>query len=126
MPWIDVVVNVGAFEGNQAPVLELSASATAVDEDDEITFTAVAFDPDGDALGIYWDFGDGNYAYNETEVTHAFEQEGEYFVRCEVTDMKGGHTSRYVVVTVESPGTLRISRSEERRGGEECRSRWSP
>ena len=109
VPWIDVVVNVGAFEGNQEPVLELSASATAVDEDDDVTFTAIASDPDGDALGIYWDFGDGNYAYNETEVTHAYETEGEYLVRCEVTDMRGGHTSRYVVVTVDSPGTLRIS-----------------
>ncbi|HJN89165.1 MAG TPA: PKD domain-containing protein, partial [Verrucomicrobiota bacterium] len=109
VPWIDVVVNVGAFEGNQAPALELSASASSVDEDDDVTFTAIAIDPDGDALGIYWDFGDGNYAYNETEVTHAFVLEGEYLVRCEVTDMRGGHTSRYIVVTVDSPGTLRIS-----------------
>ena len=66
-------------------------------------------DPDEDILGIYWDFGDGNYAYNAIEVTHAFEEEGEYFVRCEITDMKGGHTSRFLVVTVDSPGTLRIS-----------------
>ncbi|SVA59919.1 uncharacterized protein METZ01_LOCUS112773, partial [marine metagenome] len=109
VPWIDVVVNVGAFEGNQAPAVELSASATVADEDDDITFTAVASDPDEDQLGVYWDFGDGNYAYNEAEVTHAFVLEGEYLVRCEVTDMKGGHTSRYLVVTVDNPRTLRIS-----------------
>ena len=109
VPWIDVVVNVGSFEGNTSPELELMASDTQVDEGDDITFAAYAIDADGDALGAYWDFGDGNYAYNEAEVTHAFQQEGEYFVRCEVTDMKGGHTSGYVVVTVESPGTLRIS-----------------
>ena len=46
VPWIDVVVNVGAFDGNQEPVLELSASATAVDEDDDVTFTAIASDPE--------------------------------------------------------------------------------
>ena len=96
VPWIDVVVNVGSFEGNTSPELELMASDTQVDEGDDITFAAYAIDADGDALGAYWDFGDGNYAYNEAEVTHAFQQEGEYFVRCEVTDMKGGHTSRYV------------------------------
>ena len=109
VPWIDVVVNVGSFEGNTSPELELMASDTQVDEGDDITFAAYAIDADGDALGAYWDFGDGNYAYNEAEVSHAFEQEGEYFVRCEVTDMKGGHTSRFLVVTVDSPGTLRIS-----------------
>ena len=102
VPWIDVVVNVGSFEGNTSPELELMASDTQVDEDDDITFAAYAIDADGDALGAYWDFGDGNYAYNEAEVTHAFQREGEYLVRCEVTDMKGGHTSRYVVVTVDS------------------------
>ncbi|SVE28312.1 uncharacterized protein METZ01_LOCUS481166, partial [marine metagenome] len=76
VPWIDVVVNVGSFEGNTSPMMELMASNTQVDEDDDITFTAVAFDPDGDELAVYWDFGDGNYAYNETEVTHAFVLEG--------------------------------------------------
>ena len=34
-------------------------------------------DPDGDVLGMYWDFGDGNYAFNDSEVTHAFELEVE-------------------------------------------------
>ena len=53
VPWIDVVINVGSFEGNTPPELELMASDTQVDEDDEITFTAVAFDPDGDALVPY-------------------------------------------------------------------------
>jgi hypothetical protein len=109
VPWIDVVVNIGSFEGNTPPELELMASDTQVDEDDEITFAVNATDVDGDALAVYWDFGDGNYAYNLAEVTHAFGQEGEYFVRCEITDMKGGHTSRFAVVTVDSPGTLRIS-----------------
>ncbi|MBJ90302.1 MAG: hypothetical protein CMO98_10625, partial [Woeseia sp.] len=72
VPWIDVVVNVGAFEGNRPPALELSSTSSAVDEEDDITFTAFVSDPDEDILGIYWDFGDGNYAYNAIEVTHAF------------------------------------------------------
>ena len=72
VPWIDVVVNVGSFLDNRSPKMELTASETSVDEEDEVTFTASALDPDGDALGIYWDFGDGNYAYSESEVTHAF------------------------------------------------------
>ena len=109
VPWIDVVVNVGSFLDNRSPKMELTASETSVNEEDEVTFTASALDPDGDALGIYWDFGDGNYAYSESEVTHTFELDGEYLVRCEITDMKGGHTSRYVVVTVGDPRTIRIS-----------------
>ena len=109
VPWIDVVVNMGAFADNNSPKLDITASETSVDDGDEITFNANALDPDGDAMGIYWDFGDGNYAYSQMEVNHAFEDNGEYLVRCEVSDMKGGHTSRYIVVTVGSPGTLRIS-----------------
>ena len=109
VPWIDVVVNIGAFSDNNSPKLEINASETSVGDEDEVTFTANALDPDGDEMGIYWDFGDGNYAYSQTEVTHAFENDGEYLVRCEVSDMKGGHTSRFIVVTVGEPGTLRIS-----------------
>ena len=109
VPWIDVVVKIGAFSDNKSPKLDINASETSVDDGDEVTFTANALDPDGDEMGIYWEFGDGNYAYSQSEVAHAFEDDGEYLVRCEVTDMKGGHTSRYVVVTVGSPGTLRIS-----------------
>ena len=102
-------MNVGSFLDNRAPKIELTASQTSVEEEDEVTFTASAIDPDGDTLGIYWDFGDGNYAYSESEVTHAFELEGEYLVRCEITDMKGGHSSRYVVITVGEARTIRIS-----------------
>lgn len=107
--WIDVVVNVGFFPTNAPPAVDVIADRTRVAPGAAVTLNAGANDPDGDPLVFYWDFGDGTFSGSSASVTKSWAAPGDYVVRCEVSDMKGGMTSRHLVITVGSPATLRIS-----------------
>ena len=106
---LDVAVNLGTFPGNAPPTVSIAASTTSAAPGAAVTFTATASDPNGDTLAYYWDFGDSTFGTNGTLASKSWGSTGEYVVRCEVTDMKGGVGSRSVVVTVGSPSTYRIS-----------------
>ena len=106
---LDVVVNVGTFPGNLPPTVDFSASATNVGTGAVLAFNATAFDPNGDDLAYYWDFGDGNFGTNGLTASKSWSTAGEYLVRCVVSDMKGGVGSQSLVVTIGSPTTFRIS-----------------
>ncbi|MCE9518781.1 MAG: PKD domain-containing protein, partial [Verrucomicrobia bacterium] len=109
-PSADVVVNLGLFPGNNAPVLAVGASATSVAANVAVNFTATATDADGDALSYAWDFGDKSFSTaNSPTVSKSWATAGDYRVRCTVSDMKGKTTSSSVIVTVGSPGTFRIA-----------------
>ncbi|MCX8107718.1 MAG: PKD domain-containing protein, partial [Verrucomicrobiae bacterium] len=75
----------------------------------QVTLTADAIDPNGDAMSFYWDLGDGSVGQNARTVRKAWDTAGDYVVRCEVSDLRGGITSKHIVVRVGSPTTLRIS-----------------
>ena len=105
---VDVVVNIGAFPVNQAPVLALAASAAVVPLNVPVTFTATAADVDGDAQAYSWQhFGDANYrtiSPNAAAITRTFSTAGTYVVSCTVSDMKGGTVTRSQLVTVGNGG----------------------
>ncbi len=107
--WIDLVVHVGPFPQNRPPVISLQASALTVTNGATVTFTVTAQDPDGDALAYNWDFGDHSFGLNTNFMFKTFTTNGQYVVRVEVSDMKGGLTSAFVVVTVGNPATFSIS-----------------
>ncbi|MEW6157358.1 MAG: Calx-beta domain-containing protein [Verrucomicrobiota bacterium] len=107
--WMDVVVNVGLFLTNEPPQLSVAPSRTTAVPGQPISFTASASDPNGDAVAYHWDFGDETFGLNSPVVTKAWSTNGEFVVRCVVSDMKGGVTSTHLVVTIGAPGTLRIS-----------------
>lgn len=108
--YVDVVVNVGRYPGNQPPTVSVQASELSVPPDTTVTFTASAQDPDGDSLAYYWEFGDTTFsAANAPDATKTFTEEGQYVVRCEVSDMKGGLGIAYVVVVVGNPTTVTMS-----------------
>lgn len=106
---LEVVVNRGSFTNNQPPTVDVTASQGSAAVNTTLTFTAAAVDADGDPLAYGWDFGDAAIGPNTATATHAFTASGEYVVRCEVSDMKGGVSSNYVVVRIGTPTTLRIS-----------------
>lgn len=106
---LDVTVNLGTFPGNGAPSLTINASSTAVAVGAPVTFTASASDPNGDALAYSWDFNDKTYGLNSASASKSWSAAGEYVVTCVASDMKGGTATRWVVVTVGSPATYRIS-----------------
>jgi uncharacterized delta-60 repeat protein len=107
--WIDVVVQIGSFPGNQVPTLSIESSAVNVPVGTTVNFTASAQDADGDALAYYWDFGDWTFGANAPLQSKQFSATGQFVVRCEVSDMKGGVISRHILVTVGSPATYTIS-----------------
>src|SRR3712207_9500800 len=92
-----------------------------------------------------WDFGNGATATGAT-ASHTYAAAGEYTVTLTVTDAAGATATTTKVVTVTAPpeapdfstvardtfgrettgGWGTAERSEERRVGKECRSRWSP
>jgi uncharacterized repeat protein (TIGR01451 family)/uncharacterized delta-60 repeat protein len=107
--WIDVVVQIGDFPDNHAPTLSISSDALTITNGGTVTFNSVAQDSDGDQLAYYWDFGDHTFGTNGPTQSKTFTTDGNYVVRCEVSDMKGGVASRFLVVTVGEPTTHTIS-----------------
>ena len=120
---LDVVVNFGPFPGNGAPTVSISPPTVTLGAGATQIFTATASDPDGDPLAYYWEFDDpdklgGNETGNtnpdarlSTQGGHAWTRNGDYFVRCTVTDMKGHVTiaSAKVTVTNGTPAILTIT-----------------
>ena len=107
---LDVVVNIGRFTNNLSPDLSLSAPLTNANVNVSLAFTAAASDPDGDTLAYSWDFGDGTLLpLNTNRVSHSWTAAGEYVVRCTVSDMKGGVGSRFLLVRIGTPNTVRIA-----------------
>ena len=109
-PSADVVVNLGMFPGNHAPIVAVSAGATSVATGVSVNFTATASDSDGDVLSYAWDFGDKSFSItNSPAVSKSWATAGEYRVRCTASDMRGKTASASVIVTVGTPGTFRIA-----------------
>jgi len=107
--WFDVVVSFGPFVSNVPPIVQMSASTNRVGRGQPITFSAAASDPNGDPMVFFWDFGDGTYGTNAATVSKAWLQSGGYVVRCEVSDTKGGVTSKHLAVQVGATNMLSIS-----------------
>ena len=97
---IDLVVNVGHFSGNSAPVLALSASTINVAVNATVTIDATATDADGDALAYFWETGERQVYANSAQFTRTFTTAGKYWIACTASDMKGGATMRYAIVNV--------------------------
>lgn len=107
---IDVVIQFGPFPTNLPPQVLATASPVSASTGQTITFTALATDPNGDALAYSWDFGDGDYSVDNSAITtHSFASAGEYYVEVTVSDMKGGVARDSVIVTIGTPGTYTIS-----------------
>ena len=107
--WIDVAVAIGFSPVNHAPALDILAESQNTAPGESVRFQAEATDADGDPLSFYWDFGDGSWTGNTNKVAVSWKAAGEYVVRCEVSDGRGGVSSQQQVITVGSPGTLRIA-----------------
>ncbi|MBI5387365.1 MAG: carboxypeptidase regulatory-like domain-containing protein [Verrucomicrobia bacterium] len=107
--YVDVVVNRGPFPMNQPPTMTLTASSLRVAPGEPVLFGVAASDPDGDTLAYNWDFGDLRFGDNSPFMVQSWDTAGQYVVRCEVSDMKGGVSSAFVVVVVGSPTTFTMS-----------------
>lgn len=75
--------------GNQPPSASISALDTAP-SGEPLEFSATAFDPDGDALTLLWDFGDGSALVEGAAATHTYAVAGNYSVTVVAIDRRGG------------------------------------
>ncbi len=110
--YMDVVINIGDFSGNQAPTASIVLSNPEPEPGDLITLTANASDPDGDTLAYAWKFGDGKYSLdNVSSVEHAWSAEGTHEVTLRVSDMKGKtyETTATVDVGGNESGTISLA-----------------
>ncbi|MEA2054570.1 MAG: PKD domain-containing protein [Candidatus Thermoplasmatota archaeon] len=78
---------------NLPPVADFSYSPeNNITDLDEILFTDNSSDSDGSIANYTWDFGDGNYSY-EQNPTHKYADNGVYTVTLMVTDNDGSSIS---------------------------------
>ncbi len=85
----------------------------------DVVFNASeSFDPEGKALTIQWDFGDGETAVGST-VTYSYRSEGGYQARVTVIDPEGEAITKTVSIVVRSiPDGYMLRRFEWERDGE--------
>ena len=82
-----------------APVVSAFASPTAGVEPLTVQFTGIAEDPQGGALTIAWDFGDGTTS-DELSPEHTYETPGLYTATLTATDGDGETGSASVAIEV--------------------------
>lgn len=107
--WMDIVVQRGTFPSNRPPLLELDAPLRQGTSATVFEFRATGTDPDDDRLAYFWEFGDDTAGTNSPVARHRWTANGDYVVRCTVSDTRGGLARRSFAVRVGSPGTFRLS-----------------
>jgi uncharacterized delta-60 repeat protein len=120
--WVDVVIHPGDTPGNRAPQISsltaaaLSTNGTVLTSDTylelpvgaTVTFAAQATDADGDLLSWHFEYSDGVFDWGGSTVTRTFTTAGNYVLRAEASDMKGGVDSTHVLVRIGNPTTRNI------------------
>jgi len=109
-PWIEVQINLVYPANNWPPFLTVEVDPTNAAPGQLVRFHATAEDYDGDTLSYAWTFDDGTFSTNNQPwAFQRWSAPGEYVVRCEVSDMKGGRASANAVVRVGQPTDFRIT-----------------
>jgi PKD repeat protein len=89
---IQVTVN------NKPPACEIIVDNT-VAEDEEVIFNIIGYDTSSDLPNLLYqlDFADGNYSdwSNQTSISHIYQFNGTYLVRCKVRDDEGFPDENY-------------------------------
>jgi bacillopeptidase F len=107
--FVDDVTVAFAAGGNSAPdatIVWPSADVT-VAEGESVEFEGVATDPDGDAVTVVWNFGDGSTSTALVPGSHRYPTAGVYIVTLTATDAHGlsdpSPATRTVTVTAAPP-----------------------
>lgn len=100
-PYVDVVVNRGVFPTNRNPTLSITSDTLNVPVNGTTLLTAVASDLDSDTISYSWNFGDKTFSTdNGRTQIKKWTKLGKYQVLCTASDMKGGRTTRSMLIIV--------------------------
>ncbi len=86
---------------NDAPIVDAGDDQQG-DEGAVLSFTGSFTEPEGQAVAIFWDFGDGATMTGTLTPTHAYGDEGIYTVTLIVTDTLDAAGMDTLVVTVDN------------------------
>ncbi|MDH3364979.1 MAG: PKD domain-containing protein, partial [Thermoplasmata archaeon] len=89
---------------NAAPLLSELADMNVL-VGGEVTVTVDAFDPDGDDMSIWWDFGDDSDMVEGATVTHSYDAVDEYVYRVYVDDGHYHNVTAAAIIYVLEEGT---------------------
>ena len=85
--------------GNRTPVVTQSANTTSGLTPLTVAFSSAgSYDPDGDAIGYAWNFGDGTFAATANP-THTYTTNGKYNVTLVVSDVYGASAAKTMTIT---------------------------
>ncbi|MBI5206810.1 MAG: PKD domain-containing protein [Candidatus Firestonebacteria bacterium] len=93
-----IVLNV-----NQNPNVTISIEKNSEYAPLPITFTANAFDPDGNIVNYIWDFNDDGIfdtTMYSNKVTYVYKENGTYNAKVKVTDNDGASAENHIIIEV--------------------------
>jgi len=99
---IEVKAAPGAPPANSAPSASFTFAPAGPVAGEVVSFTEQVSDPDGDAVTLSWDFGDGATSTGSSP-THAYLVAGSYTVVLTATDEHGAATTTFQTLTVAPP-----------------------
>jgi hypothetical protein len=105
-PYIEFVVNIGTIgNGNAtAPDFELHSSSLTPSIGERVTLRALVVDGNTSAYAYSWYINESQFdepgQLNQPVISTVFAQSGHYVVRVVVSDMKGGISSKNLVLSV--------------------------
>ena len=91
-------------KNNSPPVASFKAKSQAYTGEDVVFDASLSYDPDGDSLQYYFDFGDGHTTgwVDSPVVKHAYSTPGEYTVKLKVRDDKGLTSGSELTIVVRT------------------------
>jgi PKD repeat protein len=95
-------VSNGTFSVNTPPKADAGPNRTVLVNETVQFNGSGSYDPDGEIISYYWDFGDGTNATGVT-LTHVYTTNGTYIVTLTVTDNNGAMGSDTCNITVNIP-----------------------
>ncbi|MBI5207060.1 MAG: chitobiase/beta-hexosaminidase C-terminal domain-containing protein [Candidatus Firestonebacteria bacterium] len=88
---------------NQNPEVTISTEKSSAFAPLSVTFTANAFDPDGEIVNYFWDFNEDNIfdtTLNSNMITHFYNEKGSYYTKVKVVDNDGASAEDFFIVKI--------------------------
>ncbi|MEM3342244.1 MAG: PKD domain-containing protein, partial [Thermoplasmata archaeon] len=86
---------------NRKPVAQFIVDTAQAFAGIPVLFDASSsFDPDGDTLSYFWDFGDGEVSSGSALIKHTYKAQGTYLVVLKVSDPTGDNSEYSLPLTV--------------------------